>query len=73
MNMRLGGAVLFHTEGRTDGRMQRHDGIKSRFSKFWERAWSYIYICFNKFSPNTLPQWSSTERHQIAGDDTTQN
>jgi len=38
MNMRLGGAVLFHTEGRTDGRMQRHDGIKSRFSKFWERA-----------------------------------
>jgi hypothetical protein len=38
MNMCLVGAVLFHTEGRTDGRMQRHDVTNSRFPKFWECA-----------------------------------
>jgi hypothetical protein len=34
MNMRIVGAVLFQTEGRTDVRMHRYDKTISRFSEF---------------------------------------
>jgi len=32
------GAELFHVDGRTDGRTDRHDEANSRFSQFCERA-----------------------------------
>jgi hypothetical protein len=31
-------AELFHADGRTDFRKDRHDEANSRFSQFWERA-----------------------------------
>jgi len=33
------GAELFHADGQTDERMDRHDKANSRFSQFCERAW----------------------------------
>jgi hypothetical protein len=38
MKIRPVGAELFHANGQTDGRTDRHDEANSRFSQFCERA-----------------------------------
>jgi hypothetical protein len=32
------GSELFHADGRTDGRIDRHDGANSRFLQLYKRA-----------------------------------
>ena len=47
MKIRPVEAELFYAGGRTgglaDGRAERHDGTKSRFSQFYERADKFLY------------------------------
>jgi hypothetical protein len=34
------GALMFHVDGKTDGRTDRYDDVNSRFSQFCERAYN---------------------------------